>query len=328
VALLALVIAGTRAAAQEPPKAALRLGSTPWAPFTDVPGKARFAIDLVHAALQRIGVSVETDIVPEGSLTPALDAGRFHGSPALWRDAEREKRLLYSKPYLENQLVLVARAGSDVSAAAFPALAGKRVALVAGYAYGDETKAAGGPTYVTAATVEASLEMVLAGAADYTLMDELVVQYLLANYPEESKRLAIGSAPLVVRTLHFALRRDLPYAESVVGRFDAELERMIADRSYHQILRLGWIQADADGDGRTEWVPASDQVGQAPPVRRYELVTVTAGSASPKPPGSLRFYVGGAVYEGWASVPERYKAIDQYRSPRGTQMAPLFSFKW
>ena len=118
VALLALAIAGTPAAAQEPPKAALRLGSTPWAPFTDAPGKARFAIDLVHAALQRIGVSVETDIVPEGSLTPALDAGRFHGSPALWRDAEREKRLLYSKPYLENQLVLVARAARRAEARA------------------------------------------------------------------------------------------------------------------------------------------------------------------------------------------------------------------
>ena len=66
---------------------------------------------------------------------------------------------------------------------------------------------------MAASTVEESLEKVLAGEADYVLMDELVVQYLLTNYPEEVKaRLAIGTEPLLVRTLHFALRRDVPGA--------------------------------------------------------------------------------------------------------------------
>ncbi len=172
--------------------AALHLGSTPWSPFTNAPGKPRYAIDLVEAALKRLGISAETAIVPEGSLTSALLEGRFDGSPALWRDPEREAKLVYSKPYLENQLVLVARRGYDVSAPALPALAGKRIALVDGYAYGDALRVPRGPTYVAASTVEQSLEKVLAGDADYALMDELVVQYLLTNYPEEVKtRLAI-----------------------------------------------------------------------------------------------------------------------------------------
>jgi hypothetical protein len=65
-------------------------------------------------------------------------------------------------------------------------------------------------------------------------------------------------------------------AQSVVDRFDAEVIKMIADRSYHRLLQVGWIQADIDGDGRMELVPATDQAGQEAPVRRYELVTVTA----------------------------------------------------
>jgi polar amino acid transport system substrate-binding protein len=209
--------------------AALHLASTPWSPFTNAPGKARLAIDLVHEALERIGISSETTIVAEGTLTASLLEDRFDGSPALWRDDEREGKLIYSKPYLENQLVLVARRGTDVSATSLRALGGKCIAVVDGYAYGEELENATESTLVASSTVEESLEKVLAGDADYALMDELVVQYLLTNYAEEAKaRLAVGPVPLVVRSLHFAVRRNLPGVQSI-DRFDAEFGRMIAD---------------------------------------------------------------------------------------------------
>ena len=317
----------TQTTATTPKAAALHLGSTPWSPFTDEAGKPRFAVELVHETLRRIGISAETTVVAEGTLTPALLEGRFHGSPALWRDKEREEKLIYSKPYLENRLVLVARQGFDVSAPALPALAGRRIALVEGYSYGDALQSPRGPDYVAASSVEDSLHKVLDGQADYALMDDLVVHHLLAHYPEEVKtRLAIGTEPLLVKTLHFALRRDVPAAQSIVDRFDAELVRMIADRSYHRLLQVGWIQADVDGDGRTELVPASDQAGHAAPVHRYELVTVTASAE--KAAGPKRFYLGGQVYEDWANVPNRYKAFDPDKTAWGTQKVPVFRIKW
>jgi polar amino acid transport system substrate-binding protein len=328
LAVVATAVVPAGATAQTPPrKAALHLGSTPWSPFTNEPGKPRFAIDLVQEALKRVGITSDATIVAEGTLTSALLEGKFDGSPALWRAPEREEKLIYSKPYLENRLILVAKKGNDVSAPALPALAGRRIALVDGFAYGDDLKSAKGPTYVAASTVEESLEKVLAGDADYALMDELVVQFLLTNYPEEVKtRLAIGTEPLVVRSLHFAVRRQVPGAQSIVDRFDAELTKMVADHSYHRLLQLGWVQADVDGDGRTEWVPASDNAGQDAPVRRYELVTVTA--SGPKPESEKRFFLGGQVYEGWKNVPDRYKVIDKDRTAWGSQIAPVFSFKW
>ena len=76
---------GASGLAQSP--TTLRLASTPWSPFTNVPGQTRVALDLVHTALQRIGVTAETTIVPDGTLTPALLAGTFDGSAAMWRAA-------------------------------------------------------------------------------------------------------------------------------------------------------------------------------------------------------------------------------------------------
>ncbi len=81
----------------------LKLVSTAWSPFTNAPGQPRFALDLVEAALKRMGITAETVIVDEARLTPSLLSGEFDGSAALWKDAERERALIYSQPYLENR---------------------------------------------------------------------------------------------------------------------------------------------------------------------------------------------------------------------------------
>lgn len=305
----------------------LRLASTPWSPFTNAPGQPRLAIDLVDAALQRIGVTAETTIVPDGELTPALVEGKFDGSAALWRDAERERTLIYSKPYLENRMLLVAARGTDVSASSFAALAGKRIALVDGFAYGEMPTGAAAPRVVRARSVEESLQKVLAGESDYALLDELVVQYLIDHHGDEVKaRLALGSRPLVIRPLHFALRRDLPGAQAIIDRFNTELPKMITDRSYHRLLQVAWIQADVDGDGRPESVPATDQAGQAPPTRDYSILAQAQAATVPEPP--RRFFIGGRVYDGWGAVPDRYKVGDPTKTPWGGTVAPVFSFQW
>ena len=134
----------------------LQLVSTAWSPFTNAPGEPRFALDLVGVALERMGINAETVIVDEARLTPSLLSGEFDGSAALWRDAERERVLIYSEPYLENRLILVGRQGSDVSATSLADLAGKRVALVAGYAYGEAVETPDGPIFARTAKRTAS----------------------------------------------------------------------------------------------------------------------------------------------------------------------------
>ena len=216
----------------------LQLASTPWSPFTNEPGQARFALDLVSAALERVGIGIETTIVEEDSLQKLLN---------------------------------------------------------------DE--------------------------ADYTLMDELVVQYLMSNHEEDARtRLAFGSTPLLTRSLHLAVRRSLPDAESIIRRFNAELRGMIADRSYHRLLQLDWIRADVDGDGRTEYVPDGDRAGPNPPERSYELFATTTPTGEPDT--TRRFYFGGDIYEGWSTVPEIYKAPDPGTPEPGQNTVRVFTFTW
>ena len=304
----------------------LRLASTVWPPFTDVSGKPRFALDLVEAALDRISVPSVTSFVDNAQFTSAITTGPFEGSGAAWRDAEREKTLIFSQPYLENRLIMVARRGGDVSSTTIGALKGKRLAVVEGYAYGEalETSAA---TLVRTKSQEDSLRVLLDGRVDYALMDSLVVQYIVDHYPEEARtRLQIGTTPLVTRPLHLVVRRSRPDAESIIQKFNAQLRAMITDRTYHRLLHVDWIRADVDGDGVPENVPRTDQSGKAPPQHAYPLFSDAALEKQVK--DQERYFFGGAVYNGWSSVPDRYKVDDLNRPDHTHPTVRIFTFSW
>jgi polar amino acid transport system substrate-binding protein len=309
----------------------LRLVSTPWPPFTNASGQPRFALDLVEAGLTRAGISATTTLVEPRQFTASLLSGDFDGSAAAWRDAERERALYFSQSYLENRLILIGRKGADVSATTLGDLRGKKIAIVEGYAYGDIHQS--GPTFVRSRSEEDSLSRLLAASVDYALMDELAVQYIADHHAKEAhSRLQLGGTPLIRRQLHLVVRRSLPDGESIIMRFNAQLRGMIADRTYHRLLHVSWIQADVDGDGKPENVPKSDQAGTKPPERTYSIY-------APTPPDSFRptvpdmnkpgFYVGGTIYPDWASVPANYKVPEPNKPPdaRGST-ASVFKFVW
>jgi polar amino acid transport system substrate-binding protein len=305
----------------------LRLVSTAWPPFTNAPGQPRFALDLVEAALGRFGVGARTTIVDAAQFTSSLIGGRFDGSAAAWKDAERERTLLFSQPYMENRLILLGRRGADVSAKGLGDLHGKRVAIVEGYSYGDAIDNSGA-TFVRSTSEEDSLKLLLTRAVDYTLMDELVVEYLVDNYAKEARaKLQFGSRPLLTRQLYLAIRRDRPDAASIIERFNAQLRGMIADRTYHRLLHVAWIRADVDGDGVPEYIPASDRPGPAPPDHAYALFS-TEEPASPPEKKQTGFYVGGNIYKEWASVPDSYKVINSQQPDPSRSTGTIFRFSW
>jgi polar amino acid transport system substrate-binding protein len=307
----------------------LRLVSTAWTPFTNPPGQARFALDLVEAAFTRIGIETATAIVEPAQFTTSLLTGPFEGSAAAWRDAEREKVLVYSRPYLENRLILVGRRGASVTAARLGDLTGRRIAIVEGYAYGDDFEKSG-PSFVRSKSVEDSLKLLLDGKVDYTLMDDLVVQYIVTNYADEARaNLQLGATPLVTRPLYLAVRRSLPDAESIVTRFNAQLRSMIADRTYHRLLHVEWISADIDGDGIVENVPQSDQTGPVAPQHVYTLFSRDKLMA--KPGGGTadqRYYVGGYFYNSWTDIPDSYKTSVAGRKDPKSSTLSVFTFTW
>ena len=294
----------------------LRLVSSVWAPFTDAVGKPRFANELVDQALERAGFEVETTLLDFPHVLPAIHEGKFDGSESVWKTPEREQDLLFSDPFLENRLVLLARFGTDVSAVSLAALQGKKVGLVDEYAYGPAVDEAQGVLFVRGKDEPTNLEALLKKELDYMLVDELMVYHLFTTQKAKAEALlAAGQKPLITRGLHFALRRALPGAQQVIDRFNTALRDLARDGTYNAVLSAGWIAVDTDQDGEVELVASSPQVGTAPPERHYRLY-------GPEAKGGPRFVVEGRAYENWQSVPEQYKVppkegLDRFQPAMG-----------
>jgi polar amino acid transport system substrate-binding protein len=326
----------------------LNLASTKWLPFTGAQGEPRVALTLTESALERAGYQASTAFVPDGQLTPKLKHGDYDGSAALWQGEDREEFLLYSKAYLENRLVLVARKGADVSAQSLKELKGKTVALVDGYAYGDAVDSARETRFVRGASGHDNLQSLLSGKVDYALLEELVVEYLFEQQAKEANaRLEVGKVPLVKRTLHFAVRKNVPEAQQIIDRFNDAIASMVGDGTYNKALQLTWIRADVDGDGQEELIPQGNHLGSAPPERSYALfspstvaaatATVSPGAVPGAPPASgsrlepnqkpMRFYIGGKYYDTWQEVPEKLRGEPEPNYVGGGK-TPLLTVDW
>ncbi|MEM8959847.1 MAG: transporter substrate-binding domain-containing protein [Acidobacteriota bacterium] len=304
--------------------AEVNLASVTWPPFSDEPDASRFAIDLVHEALSRAGYEAATSIVPAGELTRELRLGKYAGSPALWRSTDREAFMLFSDPYLENRLILVGRKGTAVDAASLGALTGKKVAIIEGYAYGEELDNAKDVTFVAGRDHQQSLERLLGEEVDFMLVDELLMQYVLQHQATEAEQyLAIGTTPLISRSLHFAVRMDAKEARLMIEAFNEELQDMIGDGTYNRILGLAWIRADVDGDGGLELI-AGSRAGTSAPLRTYQVLPEasrrTLESTTPD-----RFMIEGRLFETWEEIPDEYK-LPTVWSAEDTETILLFDF--
>jgi hypothetical protein len=203
-------------------------------------------------------------------------------------------------------------------------LAGKRVATVSSYAYGEVLSTTTGPEFVLGESDEANLRKLLEAEVDYVLADELLIHHVFKGQAEEAEQVfEVGHSPLVSRKLYFVLRKDLPGSKEIVERFNKEIRGMMADGSYHRALDVDWIWADIDGDGASELVLRGTRAGLVEPEASYDVIS-GGGYSDVKPPP--QYVVNGVKYENWESVPDQYKVKVDRSSTYAEPVFPVFRF--
>jgi ABC-type amino acid transport substrate-binding protein len=283
----------------------LKLVSDIWPPFTNVEGEKAFAMDLVKEALARINIKTSFHIQEFNDLIKGIDAGEFDGSAALWRSEEREEKYLFSEPYLQNQLVLVGKKGCDVSATTFTDCGGKRLGVVEDYSYGVDINS-DSVSLISGKNDQQNLERLLSDQIDFMLVDALLIQYLLQyQFNDVTEYLEIGKSPIIIKSLHFALRKDINDAENIIAKFNEEIHEMIAEGTYNRILELNWVRADMDGDGQMELILDGNAAGTAPP--EYAYGVFSDQSLVKKTDSPERYYIKGRMYNSWDQIPQEYK---------------------
>ncbi|WP_455200467.1 substrate-binding periplasmic protein [Kaarinaea lacus] len=240
--------------------ATLNLVADNWPPFTSEKPGQRIAADLVERALKRSEVAAKIKIIQWKDVLDGIKSSKHDAIVGAWKNFEREQYLLFSRPYLENRIMLVGRIDNKISFNDVTQLTNRKIGIVEGYAYGEAIANNEKITKVKSATVIDSLKKLLDKEVDFILTDSIVAQSMKQHLPKKIKdKLVIYPKVVMTHSLHFAVRKNYPNADKLLEKFNNSIRSMIADGSYNRILGFAWLVADTDGDGVDEYI-VGDQV--------------------------------------------------------------------
>jgi polar amino acid transport system substrate-binding protein len=277
----------------------LVLGFDDFPPFTGADGSPRVAVDLLEEAMDRLGNRVDMIMVRSGNFERVFTDPRIEASPALWYSKERKRDLVFSKPFFHNRLLLVGRKGSGAAVKTLKDFDGATLGVVDGYAYGPELEKSGA-TLVLGVSDQKNMLKLLNGEVDFILIEEMLLTYARRVQREKFEALLeIGQEPLIIKPLHFAVKREVRGAKKLVRQLNRTLLEMLKDGTYHEIMGVGRLVADVDGDGATEVILVGDPAETLNPENVFESTTST-----PDRDGKKEWYlVDGRLYASLDSIP-------------------------
>jgi len=231
----------------------LSLGNSDWPPFI-IEGQERGASEeLVCEALKLAGWGCSVKVYEWDTVLEDAQSGSVDGIAAVWKTPEREKYLLFSKPYLTNQIVPISAKDSKIYVQKVSDLAGWRVAMVPGYAYGEEIENAKSSFTLVPVKVSAeAIKAVLEGRADIALVDDLVARAQLDSGAEPE--FTVINTVLAFRELHFAVSKAHPQAQQIISGFHDQYEAMLKNGVVNEILGVDWLVTDLGNDGKLDLV--------------------------------------------------------------------------
>lgn len=212
--------------------------SDTWPPYTDpeLTGNG-LAINLVATALKRAGYPVSVRFESWSRTMQGVDIGVYDVVGAIWYTDDRAKAFVFSEPYLTNVVKVVRRKDRAFAFNNLVDLAGKRIGVVNGYAYGDNFDRIEVLTKVPSNHVILNLLDVAHGRLDATLDDELVLQYGISRYLKNtSTELEILPKPVSSRGLRIAVSKANPNHKEIVTAFNKAIDQMRNDGTYKRIV--------------------------------------------------------------------------------------------
>jgi len=231
----------------------LKLANDEWPPFITTGEQKGVAEQLVCAALERSGWSCSVQVQPWETVLDEAQSGAIDGIVAAWRTPEREAYLLFSESYITNRIIAVVNSAVPVDLLSIAGLAGLKVAMVSGYAYGAEIEQKTiASTIVSAPDSLAAMQAVQNGLADAALVDELVAMELTQT--GKVSGVVLTETVLATRELHFAMSMKNPRASDIIRDFEREYKAMLADGTVSEILNVDWLATEFGHPGRTDIV--------------------------------------------------------------------------
>lgn len=217
----------------------LRVTGSLWSPYLDNElENGGLAADLVRTALERAGYQVEASAEPWSRAYEGAAIGVYDVVAAIWQNEERGEDLIFSNPYLLNDIIFMSRQGVLGGWRTFNDLTSYRIGVVRDYAYDEVFDTHPDLHRYANNHLIQNLLLLRQGRLDVVVGDRWSILHEIAQFmPDDIGYFVALPKPLARRALRLGVSRLNPKAPEIVAAFDAAIAEMQADGTYDEIVK-------------------------------------------------------------------------------------------
>ncbi len=209
-----------------------------WPPYVDSAlHENGLAMNIVKTAFARVGYTPEIRIEKWEKALQGSEMGVYDIVGALWKTKEREQTLLYSDPYLTNNIVLITHSQSHLKFNSLDDLKGVLIGVLKGYEYDEAFMNDHQILKFQANRLTQNLISVQNGKLDVAVADKRLAMYELKHFMGNNiKNFRFLAKPLSSRQLYIAAPIERPESKNLIAKFNQGLAEIKKDGTYQKIL--------------------------------------------------------------------------------------------
>jgi len=217
----------------------LNIVGNSWPPYVEKSIETKgLAMEIITTAMQRKGYQPRINIEIWSRVLEGVEIGVYDVVAAIWKTPERENKLLFSNPYLINQIKFIKMKKTEVKYQNLDDLTGYLIGIVRDYAYDEAFLKSQVLIKIPQNHIVQNLLKLTKGEIDLTLGDERALSYEINHYMSGyAPQLEFLSKPLSQRSLHIAVSKQNPNAKKIVADFNQAIDKMKKDGSLDAIIR-------------------------------------------------------------------------------------------
>ena len=209
-----------------------------WPPYVDtaLPDDG-LAMKIVKTAFKRAGYTPEVRVEKWEKALEGSELGVYDVVGAIWKTRARKTKLLYSNPYLTNNIVLVANVNSQIKFDSLNDLQGVLVGVLKDYEYDEKFMKDPKILKFQANRLTQNLIAVQNGKLDLAVADKRLAMYELKHFMGSNiNEFQFLPKHLSSRKLYIAAPVENAESKKIIAKFNQGLAAIKKDGTYQKIL--------------------------------------------------------------------------------------------
>ena len=209
-----------------------------WPPYVDkaLPENG-LAMKIVKESFARSAYTMNLRLEKWEKALQGAEIGAYEVVGAIWKSKARKRELLYSQPYLKNNIVFLTTTNSKMEYNSLNDLQGLLVGILKDYAYDEKFMADAKILKFQANRLTQNLISLEKGQLDVVVADKRLALYELKTFMGVNRnKFRFLAKNLTIRNLYIAVPKGSANGKTIIEKFNQGLAAIKKDGTYQKIL--------------------------------------------------------------------------------------------